>query len=235
MYDFIEEQYGQIRGGAPRGHRSRPNFEVPCSNRVADRARIGRRIDERVGPAELPQSVNIRIRHDRLAALSGPPNGGIVEHIDRRGVERIELNGVEQVCMRVEQAPEAASSRVERMRRDDQSLRSRLLQSFESVEAVDLCRFGSEIQKQNVLPGKGPLDARDQNDVAARRVPEELTKVELPIVQGDGQCAVSQARGTVDQLCCGVWDVIVRIVAGMSVELDFDHSGNDASPGLWEF
>ena len=50
-----------------------------------------------------------------------------------------------------------------------------------------------------------------------------MPHIELPLVEGDGERAVSEGRRSIDQLDTGVRDSIDRVVSGMGVELDFQH------------
>ena len=77
--------------------------DAPLADRVADRGRVPRRVDERIRAPELTEVVQIGVPHDRLAVRPGPTGGARVE-VDAARPEVAPLDRVEQIRVRLELA-----------------------------------------------------------------------------------------------------------------------------------
>ena len=51
----------------------------------------------------------------------------------------------------------------------------------------------------------------------------------------NGQRAVPKACRPINQVSCGMGDAVVRIVAGVGVQLDFQHVGRDWGFGIGDW
>src|SRR4029078_6986673 len=76
-------------------HRLRAHDAASLAGRVADRRRVGLRVDQGKGPSQLPQIVQIRIAEDRLAVRLGPARRARVE-VEGLGPEMSPLHAVRQ-------------------------------------------------------------------------------------------------------------------------------------------
>ena len=82
-----------------------------------------------------------------------------------------------------------------------------------------------EIDQEDVLPLDRALDAGQQHDAARRRVALERRRIEIAIVQRDGERVVAERRRVIDQILGAMADAVGRILIGVGVELDLEHAG----------
>ncbi len=108
------------------------------------------------------------------------------------------------------------------MRCDDQAS-GPLLHREELVEVLHLLDGFVEVDEQDVLAPDGALDARNEDNASLFRVRGKRAHIQLPVVQRDRQGVIVQRSGTVDQVERAMGDDVVRIVGGVSVEVDFEH------------
>ena len=108
------------------------------------------------------------------------------------------------------------------MRRDHESA-FLALEIREIVERVDAVGAVREIQQQHVLPGDRPLDTRNQDDAALRRVGFERTQIELMFVKRDRDRVVPERRRAVDEVGRAMRNPVYWIVGCMGMQVDFEH------------
>ena len=105
------------------------------------------------------------------------------------------------------------------MRRDDESRLPRFQSGKIGKRSHVVCAL-PEIQQQHVATFNRPFDAGYQHEPAIGGVRREAPKIELPVVQRNGQRVVSEHNCTIDQLERGMWNEVDRIVRGMCVEFN---------------
>lgn len=121
---------------------------LPRRHRSANRIRIGRRVNERVGRAELPQTMDVAVPDHRLAPPCRPAFGEAVE-VHRRREHRVVLDRIEQIGVTIEKRPQAGRRGEVRMRGDDERLPPpmTLFESREILERVDLLGALREVEQ----------------------------------------------------------------------------------------
>ena len=105
------------------------------------------------------------------------------------------------------------------MRRDDEPGLSRL-QAGEIGKRPHIVGALPKVQQQHVATFNRAFDAGYQHEPAVGGVRRGVPKIELTVVQRDGQRIVSEGDSTVDQLERCMSDAIDRIVRGMGVEFN---------------
>src|SRR5262249_6366955 len=76
---------------------------------------------------------------------------------------------------------------------------------------------------QDVTAFDRPLDAANQHNPALGCISVERPEIELALVQRDGERAVAEAGGTVDQIRGCMRNPVDRIVRRVGVKLDLEH------------
>ena len=74
-----------------------------------------------------------------------------------------------------------------------------------------------------MAPFDHPLDAGNQDDAALGSIFAKPRQIQLPFMERNRQRAVTERRGTIDQVQCRMGNRINWVVAGMGMELDFHH------------
>ena len=166
----------------------------------------------------MPQPVDVAVADDRFAVPGCPGLGATIE-IDCAREHRVALHGVEQVGVTFEILSEAYRRRKKRMRGDDEPGLPRLQAGEIGERSHSVCAV-AKIQQQYVATFNRAFDAGYQYEPAVGGVRREVPKIELTVVQRDGQRIVSEGDSTVDQLERCMSDAIDRIVRGMGVEFN---------------
>jgi hypothetical protein len=96
-------------------------------------------------------------------------------------------------------------------------------QPGEILEGFDLFRSMSKVNQQNVASLNGSLDAGEQHHATLGRVRDETFDGMLTVVKCDCQRPIPERRRTVDQLFCGIRNLINGIVGRVRVKFDFEH------------
>lgn len=188
---------------------------------VADGARIALGVHERIRAPQLPEAVDVAVADHRLPVPRRPSLRPEVE-VDTAQEHRVAFDGVEQVGVTFELAPEARPVREERVRRDDQS-RLTAPQRPKVVERANKVGTTPEIQQQDVPPFDGPFDPRNERDAALARVVEMRAQIELTVVERDGQGVKFVRCRVVYELPRRMRNPVERIVCRMGMEFDFEH------------
>src|SRR5918995_4412387 len=111
--------------------------------------------------------MHIRVRDDRFPDATGPLDRRTVEVIHLRCVERIQLDGIEEIRMPFEKLAETAGVRVIRMRGNDESGRLGPPKLRQVLEGVDALRSRIEIEQQNVFVLNRAFDSGNERDAAS--------------------------------------------------------------------
>ena len=172
----------------------RTNFDPAFANRGADGVRLGRGIDERKRRPELFQSMDIRIRHDWFTHAPGPADGRMIEVIQLRCVEGIQLDSIEEIRMSFEEMAQTATGRVIGMRGNHQTVRLRSPKLPQFLEAVDAFRSRIEIEQQHVFAIDRAFNTGNERDTASPRVFGNAAHVEPAVVQRNREDVIPKER-----------------------------------------
>ncbi len=105
------------------------------------------------------------------------------------------------------------------------------LQRRDVVEGADVGAGSGEVDEQDMVPPDVLFDAAKEHDAPLPRVVRMGRRVEVAVVQRDGQGAVAERGGPIDELTGRVRDAIGRVLVGMRVELELDHRASVAARG----
>jgi hypothetical protein len=134
---------------------------------------------------------------------------------------RVAFDGIEQIRVLLETAPEAGRTRKERVGCQYQP-GSAALQPSQILEGRDaLCGTARKVQQQDMSALDGSLDPVNQDDAACLRVCLPRIEVQLVVVQRDGERVVSERRRAIDQLAGVVRDRVNGVVCRVGVESTF--------------
>ena len=108
------------------------------------------------------------------------------------------------------------------MRRDHQS-RGAGLELRQIVERPHGCAFRAEVDEQHVPSRDGALDAGEQHQATLARVGQVGSRVEVPVMERDGDDLIAQIGRAVEELDGRVRNAIFGIEVGMGMELGLQH------------
>ena len=165
--------------------------------------------------------MNVAVSYHGLAVTRGPALSPAVE-IDRAREHGVALDGVEQMSVTVEVAPQACSRWKERMRRDDEPGRAPL-ERGKIIECPDGFCSLVEVQQQHVPAFDRALDAGNEHDATFRRIRVPSSQIQLMIVQRDRERVETECGSAIDQIGRRMRNIVSRIVDCVGVEFDFEH------------
>jgi acetyl esterase len=165
--------------------------------------------------------MDVAVADDRLAVFGRPSLRGTIE-VDTAREHRVAFNSVEQIRVTREVAPQTGRGRVERVRRDHESRRA-APQRREIVERPHVFGAACVIQQQHMFSVNRLLRPRNEHDAAIRGVRLPRPKVELAVVQSDGERVETKRRSTIDEIACRIWNLVDGVFFSVSVQLHFEH------------
>ena len=117
------------------------------------------------------------------------------------------------------------------MRRDHQS-RGAGLELRQIVERPHGCAFRAEVDEQHVPSRDGALDAGEQHQATLARVGQVGSRVEVPVMERDGDDLIAQIGRAVEELDGRVRNAIFGIEVRMGMELGLQHEISIGFEGL---
>ena len=144
--------------------------------------------------------------------------------IEPASVKMAPLDPVEAIDLVNKARADRTAQNVKRMRRENENrcaaFGAQLTQIIEIPEPRDFIR--RHIEDYNVCSFQANFRRRNQQDSHFPGIRENFGPIEDGIMQGDGEHVKSQHARAFEQLMRGVIDLVLGIVQGVDVQIEFD-------------